>query len=333
MRIGSEDAAHTDEYLIGLSFSGGGTRAAAFSFGVLNEMDRVPLRGASASMLDRIDFISGVSGGSVTAAYFSLKNALRLPISASAFCCAMPRRAADARCRSAPSPRAFSGGINDATGFTNWLDAHLFEGATFRAVPDHRPAAGLDQRLRHLQPRAVRVRPDRVLGNLQRSQRLSVVECGGGLGGGADRVRADGGASVPGQLQRSAAGLDPARGQRPQCLADAQRLCQGDHPLPRRGGAVHQAARRRPGRQLRHLRLHHRPRNPPETPYGPLSPTQAVKLRRVMFLVVDAKIGISGNWVNTIEGPSGVELIKAAVDTTMDASVGASYTAFDRTMT
>ncbi len=32
-----------------------------------------------------------------------------------------------------------------------------------------------------------------------------------------------------------------------------------------------------------------------------------------------------------MEGPEGVDLIKAAVDTTMDASIGSSYTAFDRT--
>jgi hypothetical protein len=57
-----------------------------------------------------------------------------------------------------------------------------------------------------------------------------------------------------------------------------------------------------------------------------------VKLRRAMFLVIDAKAGISGNWVNTVEGPTGVDMLKAAVDTTMDASVGASYSAFDRTM-
>jgi len=69
-----------------------------------------------------------------------------------------------------------------------------------------------------------------------------------------------------------------------------------------------------------------------ETPYGPLTPQQAVKVRRAMFLVVDAKAGISGNWVNTVEGPSGVELLAAAVDTTIDASVGASYSAFDRSM-
>ena len=59
---------------------------------------------------------------------------------------------------------------------------------------------------------------------------------------------------------------------------------------------------------------------------------QAVKLRRALFLVVDAKTGASGNWVNTVEGPSGVDLVKAAVDTTIDASVAGSFTAFDTTM-
>jgi NTE family protein len=69
-----------------------------------------------------------------------------------------------------------------------------------------------------------------------------------------------------------------------------------------------------------------------DTAYGPLTPQQAVKARRGIFLVVDSKAGLSGNWVNTVEGPSGVALLKAAVDTTIDASVGSSYSAFDRTM-
>jgi len=33
-----------------------------------------------------------------------------------------------------------------------------------------------------------------------------------------------------------------------------------------------------------------------------------------------------------VDGPSGVDLVKAAIDTTIDSSVGASYTAFERTM-
>ena len=48
--------------------------------------------------------------------------------------------------------------------------------------------------------------------------------------------------------------------------------------------------------------------------------------------MVDAKTGVSGNWINSVEGPSGVDLVKAAADTAIDASVNTSFTAFDRTM-
>lgn len=48
-----------------LTFSGGGTRAAALSYGVLKELRDV-------NLLDKIDAISSVSGGSFTAAYYGL---------------------------------------------------------------------------------------------------------------------------------------------------------------------------------------------------------------------------------------------------------------------
>src|SRR5262245_33155944 len=62
----AENINYEDDLLIALSFSGGGTRAAAFSHGVLTEMDGARVRRGSASLLDRVDFVSGVSGGSVT---------------------------------------------------------------------------------------------------------------------------------------------------------------------------------------------------------------------------------------------------------------------------
>jgi NTE family protein len=68
-----------------------------------------------------------------------------------------------------------------------------------------------------------------------------------------------------------------------------------------------------------------------ETPYGPLSPQQAVKLRRALFVVVDAGRGPSGNWVQSVEGPGAAELVTAAADTAIDASVRASFTAFEST--
>src|SRR5271156_1361750 len=71
--IGRMDPSFDDDVLLMLSFSGGGTRAAAFSFGVLQELDRARSGPSAKSLLDRVDFVSGVSGGSITAAYFGLK--------------------------------------------------------------------------------------------------------------------------------------------------------------------------------------------------------------------------------------------------------------------
>ena len=48
-----------------LAFSGGGTRAAAFSYGVLEELRRteVVVDGQRRRLVDEVDIISGVSGG------------------------------------------------------------------------------------------------------------------------------------------------------------------------------------------------------------------------------------------------------------------------------
>jgi NTE family protein len=57
-----------------LFFSGGGTRAAAFSYGVLKELSRTSVSsvGPEHRLLDDVETISGVSGGSFTAAYYCL---------------------------------------------------------------------------------------------------------------------------------------------------------------------------------------------------------------------------------------------------------------------
>ena len=56
-----------------LAFSGGGTRAAAFSYGVLEELRRTWVSGHPPNrMLDEVDTITGVSGGSFTALSYGL---------------------------------------------------------------------------------------------------------------------------------------------------------------------------------------------------------------------------------------------------------------------
>jgi NTE family protein len=48
----------------------------------------------------------------------------------------------------------------------------------------------------------------------------------------------------------------------------------------------------------------------------------------MMFVVVDAGRGLSGDWANRLEGPNGLELLSAAAGTAIDASVRSSFTAF-----
>ena len=57
-----------------LSFSGGGTRAAAFSYGVLEELNRteITVDGQRRRLIDEVDVITGVSGGSFTALGYAL---------------------------------------------------------------------------------------------------------------------------------------------------------------------------------------------------------------------------------------------------------------------
>jgi NTE family protein len=57
-----------------LTFSGGGTRATSLSYGVLEELRKteVVIDGKKRRLLDEVDVISSVSGGSFTAGYYGL---------------------------------------------------------------------------------------------------------------------------------------------------------------------------------------------------------------------------------------------------------------------
>jgi len=73
----------SDPMLMLLAFSGGGTRAAAMSYGILEALERVdvpvqaiekdaPPSDKKHTLLDEVDIISSVSGGSFTASYYGL---------------------------------------------------------------------------------------------------------------------------------------------------------------------------------------------------------------------------------------------------------------------
>jgi NTE family protein len=66
---------NSDQLFVVLTFSGGGKRAAAFSYGVLEALRDIQVTapdGERRALLDEIDLISAVSGGAFTAAYYAL---------------------------------------------------------------------------------------------------------------------------------------------------------------------------------------------------------------------------------------------------------------------
>jgi len=65
----------SDDLLVVLAISGGGTRAAALGYGILEELRRteVMVNGKKRRLLDEVDVISAVSGGTFPATYYALR--------------------------------------------------------------------------------------------------------------------------------------------------------------------------------------------------------------------------------------------------------------------
>jgi NTE family protein len=330
--LGRETIPSEDDLLIALSFSGGGTRAAAFSFGVLQEMEATPVRGrAGSTLLDRVDFVSGVSGGSVTAAYYGLKKRAALADFRERFLLRDAEAALRTRVTVANVSRALAGGINDASGFPRWLDENLFDGATFAVFrEDRRPRIWINAA-------DIYNRTPFVFGQTAFSAMCSDLSSYPI----ADAVAASAAVPVvfapvviqtyPGACNRplpewiTRARRDPRAVPMLKSFANAiAHYHDGSMPYIKLldGGLVDNYGLS--GFTIGRLSS--------TTPYGPLTPRQAVKLRRVLTVVADAGRGPSGDWTQTVEGPSGPDLVVAAADTAIDASVRASYTAFDRTM-
>lgn len=68
------DSRRQDDILFIVAFSGGGMRASAMAYGVLEQLaaDHIGHDGARPRLLDEVDLISAVSGAAVTAAYYTV---------------------------------------------------------------------------------------------------------------------------------------------------------------------------------------------------------------------------------------------------------------------
>jgi NTE family protein len=117
-----------------LSFSGGGTRAAAFSYGVLEELRRtsVVVDGQQRRLIDEVDIITGVSGGSFTALSYALYGERLFDEYEERFLKRDVQGALIARALSPANWHKYIGGTAGRSELAaEYYDEILFEGATF----------------------------------------------------------------------------------------------------------------------------------------------------------------------------------------------------------
>ena len=329
---GSADVT-TDDTVVALSFSGGGTRAAAFAFGVLNGLDetQIPSIAPGGSLLDRVDFVTGVSGGSVLAAYYGLKKRKALADFKQRFLLRNAEEGLQMNLSLLNIAKGLQGGVNDPTQFPRWLDDNLFEHATFKTLlQQRRPyiwinASDVYNRTPFIFGRVIFGALCSDLSSYPISMAVAasaavpvifapvVVEgypggCPIPLPSWVERVRANSDAPPLLRLFANAMARYHSGEVRYVKLLD--------------GGMVDNYGLA--GFTIARLLS--------TTPYGPLEPQQAVRLRRLLFAVVDSGRAPSGAWAQTVEGPSGVNLITAASDTATESGAVGSYSAFQDAM-
>lgn len=121
------------ELFVGLAFSGGGMRASAFAYGLLEELRRAGVSTADPDgLLDHVRLVSGVSGGSVTAAQFGLYGPRGLDDYREGYLLTNAEKyMANSPVNPVAIVRGISGGANDRSTFARYLDEALYHGATF----------------------------------------------------------------------------------------------------------------------------------------------------------------------------------------------------------
>jgi NTE family protein len=70
-----------------------------------------------------------------------------------------------------------------------------------------------------------------------------------------------------------------------------------------------------------------------QTPYAPMTERDAAKIRRMLFIVVDASRGPQGDWTRLEEGPPGVDMALNASDAATDSSARLAAEIFGRMVT
>ena len=320
--------------VIGLALSGGGTRAAAFGYGVLRGLDDVIIdqHPYERSLVDDIRMVSGVSGGAVLAGYFGMKGRDEYKHFRDAF---LIRNAEESMRTSIFSPvtaiNALNGGANDRSSFTRWLDDNIFHGATYSSFRwPNAPSIWISASdIYHRVPFHFSVETFAAL-----CSNLKDVKIADAVGASAAvpvvfkpmTVKANHGACAyrqPDWLKQAM--KDPDSSLRLQAYGRALENYKsaGINYIKLLDGALTDNLGVTP---LAMARASSR------TAHGPLSAREAVRLKTFIYIVADAGREAEYPWVKELHGPGIAEILDAVADTAISSSVREGFDALKLAM-
>ncbi|HUN94385.1 MAG TPA: patatin-like phospholipase family protein [Burkholderiaceae bacterium] len=317
--IGAGRADIMSEYSVALAFSGGGLRASAFAYGVLTALRETET--PHGDLLGDVVQINSVSGGSLTAAYYGLygregldrfRSEVLLP--------GLQDRLRQSLLNPANLMRLLGGGLNGRAEFGDELDRSVFHGATFAALhARHGPeirihATDIYHRIGFpFLPEAFFL----LCSDLSRYRIADAVAASMAvpLVFAPVVVR-----SFPGACRPIPPNLEGF-------LAPKPGAPQGIRALARAAAAYGDPTRPvfirlADGGLTDNLGVSSfvNARAAFATPYAPLSAHEAVTVRRLLFIVVDASRPPRGDWIFLDGAPSAIDVALAATDAAIDSA-------------
>jgi len=132
---------NSDETFIILALSGGGARASALDYGVMQQLDRIHLGNDGRTLLDEVDVISSSSGATIPAAYYGLygKDVFLREFVDDVLYLQMQSGITRRVLNPVHWPRLLSGTFSRGDLIAEYFDDKIFDGHTFADMQQQRP--------------------------------------------------------------------------------------------------------------------------------------------------------------------------------------------------
>lgn len=317
------------ELYVGLAFSGGGMRASAFAYGMLEELRaQSALTGTPDGLLDNVRLVSGVSGGSVTAAQFGLYGPRGIDGYRENY---LITNAEKYMANSALNPvtlvKGLSGGANGRKTFARYLDEVLFKGATFGDLRARSKIKTWINATDMANNTPFLFSPETFDALCSDLSRLPISEA----------VAAS--AAFP--LVFTPVVLQAHQGKcnymEPDWLTAARNNPEATAAMKAQGRALESYSN---AEQVKFVKLLDGgitdnfgttglavERARAQAAYAPMTPEEAVRMKRMLFLVANAGVEADYGWTQKIAGPSGVGLGMSIATASMSAATRSGYDA------